>query len=231
MPTDHKTIENAADHKQSALKVTFVSDITCPWCWVGKRHLDLASQQAGVPLEVTVEPFLINPDMPSGGEDLIENLLRKYGAAGPAMHKPLSAAGAKVGIAFKTPWASRMLPTTDAHRLAEWCKEIAPEKEGALAERLFELNFEKAGDVSRREELVAVATSVGLDATAAEKMLASERFADEVRGKARAWSRQGVSGVPFFIVHSASGKSRPMGFSGAQPIERIAQMLVEQQGA
>lgn len=212
------------------VKVTFVSDITCPWCWVGKRHLDLAAKLSEVPLDLTVQPFLINPDMPLEGEELMSNLRRKYGDAGPAMHKPLTAAGKKVGIEFKTPWAPRMVNTTDAHRLAEWCKEVAPEKEEQLAEELFRCNFERTKDVSCREELVTLAEKVGLDSAAAKAMLASDRF-DNVREKAASWASKGVSGVPFFIVHPASGEGKPMAFSGAQPVDLIAKVLKNQDQA
>mmetsp|Transcript_28444 Transcript_28444/g.62273 ORF Transcript_28444/g.62273 Transcript_28444/m.62273 type:complete len:96 (+) Transcript_28444:389-676(+) len=92
---------------------------------------------------------------------------------------------------------------------------------------MFKAYFEDAKDLSRHGALVECATSAGLDGNAASAMLASDEFREHVLSKARSWSRQGVSGVPHFVVSSAKG-GRPVAFSGAQPAQVIAEVLEEQ---
>ena len=92
---------------------------------------------------------------------------------------------------------------------------------------IFNSYFTEAKDVSKIDELVECATTCGLDGAACKEMLESERYTREVDAKAKSWSRQGVSGVPFFVVHPPSG-AQPVAFSGAQPPEMMAEVLTEQ---
>jgi len=184
-------------------------------------------------VQVNWQPFFLNRNTPAEGEDLLEHLKNKYGAAAVARFdapdNPLDRAGHKVGITFNK--KRRIIRTADSHRLVEWCKATAPDREDALMEALFHAYFEEGRDLSQREELVACAAACGLEGTAAATLLASEQFADEVERTALGWSQQGVSGVPFFVIHPASGEGQPVGFSGAQPSEMIAGVLAEQAAA
>ena len=134
----------------------------------------------------------------------------------------------KVGITFNN---SATIRTADSHRLVEWTKATHPEREDALMETMFKAYFEDAKDLSKWPELVACAEASGLPAADAEALLASDEYVQQVNTKARGWSRQGVSGVPFFVIYPASGDGQPVGFSGAQPSEMIAEVLKEQAAA
>jgi len=162
---------------------------------------------------------------------MYEHLAGKYGVAKARLftqpNNPLDQAGSKVGLTFNP--ARRIIRTRDSHRLVEWCKEVAPDKEDALMNAIFKAYFTDAKDVSLHVELLACATACGLDAPACNKMLQSDRHMREVDAKANSWSRQGVSGVPFFVVHPPSG-AQPVAFSGAQPPELMAEVLMEQLG-
>ena len=160
---------------------------------------------------------------------MYEHLAGKYGVAKARQFtvpgNPLDQAGAKVGLTFNP--ARRIIRTRDSHRLVEWCKDTAPEKEDSLMDDIFKAYFTDAKDLSKREELVDCAKRSGLDASDASAMLSSTRYVKEVDAKAQSWSQQGVSGVPFFIIHPPGGGT-PTAFSGAQPPEVIAEVLAEQ---
>ena len=200
---------------------------------MGKRHLEAAASKASIPISVDWQPFFLNHNTPAEGEDLLAHLTKKYGPAAVARFdapdNPLDRAASKVGIAFNK--RRRVVRTADSHRLVEWCKATAPEREDALMEALFKAYFEEAKDLSQRSELAACAAACGIDGAAAAALLESDEYAREVEVKARGWSRQGVSGVPFFVVHPRSGEGQPVGFSGAQPSEMIAEVLAEQAAA
>jgi predicted DsbA family dithiol-disulfide isomerase len=176
------------------------------------------------------QPFFLNHNTPAEGEDMYEHLASKYGPEKAriftAPDNPLTQAGSKVGITFNPD--RRIIRTEASHRLVEWVKEVAPDKEDALMNALFVSYFEQAKDLSKSDELLACAGSCGLDISAAATMLDSSRYRSEVITKAMSWSRQGVRGVPFFVIHPASGNGKPVGFSGAQPSELIKEILQEQ---
>ena len=185
---------------------------------------------AGVNILTSWEPFFLNQNTPEEGEDIYEHLAHKYGAARAAQFtkpgNPLDQAGGKVGITFNT--ARRIIRTEASHRLVEWCKATCPNKEDALMDSLFKAYFCDAKDLSKYPELLKCAVEAGLDAEAAKAMLDSPQYRSEVVQKAMGWSRQGVSGVPFFVIHTASGNGQPVAFSGAPPPEVIAEVLREQ---
>jgi len=193
---------------------------------VGKRHLEQASAKTGVPIAIDWQPFSLNHNTPEQGEDLVEHLMQKYG---PEIverfgkpDNPLNTAGHKVGISFNTD--RRIIRTADSHRLVEWCKETAPDKQDALMEAMFASYFEQASDLSKHAQLVQCAQEAGLDERAAAEMLRGEQYREEVASKAAEWCKKGVSGVPFFIIPSATG-GRAVSFSGAHPVESLAKAL------
>jgi len=186
-----------------------------------------------VSLNVDWEPFYLNRNTPPEGEDLLEHLKAKYGPAAVARFdapdNPLDRAASQIGITFNK--QRRIIRTGDSHRLVEWCKARAPQKLDPLMEELFKAYFTDAKDLSQRAELVACADACGLDSQAAGELLDSDAYQREVDAKATSWSRQGVSGVPFFVIHPASGSGQPVSFSGAQPSDVIAEVLTEQAAA
>lgn len=181
-------------------------------------------------MDVNWQPFYLNHNTPEEGEDMYEHLAKKYGVDKArqftAPNNPLTDAGSKVGITFNP--ARRIIRTEASHRLVEYCKEVAPDKEDALMEEMFKAYFEQGKDLSKHDELIACASATGLDANECASMLESSRFRQEVSSKARSWSQQGVNGVPFFVIYPASGDGQPVGFSGAQPPEVIEEVLREQ---
>jgi predicted DsbA family dithiol-disulfide isomerase len=182
--------------------------------------------------DVTVQkewlPFLLNENTPEEGEDMMEHLTAKYGKQMvekfSAPNNPLDVAGAKVGVKFNK--ARRVIPTMRAHQLMEYANKSHPDKSNALMDLLFSKYFEQAVDVSKVDQLLAIATEVGLDPTEAREAIESPALKDEVMKQIHYARRQlRVSGVPYVIIQREGGK--PISFSGAQPPDIIAEQLLE----
>ena len=205
------------------LVVDVVSDVVCPWCFIGKRHLEaaLAGLPDGAAAVVRWHPFELNPDLPAEGVDRRGYLEAKFG--GPVRAAEIYArvreAGVRAGIAFDFEAIARQPNTREAHRLIAWSQ--AQGDAGPLVERLFRAYFVEGRFVGDRDTLAALAADTGLDADAARAWLASGEGADAIEvAEARARSL-GIGGVPFFIF---DGK---VGLSGAQPPEAIREAIAQ----
>jgi predicted DsbA family dithiol-disulfide isomerase len=201
--------------------VDVVSDVVCPWCFIGKRHLEAAL--AGLPEldEVVVRwhPFELNPDLPPDGVDRRQYLEAKFG--GPAraaqVYERVREAGAAAGLAFDFDAIARQPNTRDAHRLIAWAQAGGDAE--ALVERLFRAYFLEGRFVGDRDTLVALAHEAGLDAAAARGWLDAGTGTDEI-GHAEVRARElGITGVPFFIFDGR------VALSGAHPPETMREAI------
>ena len=203
--------------QDAPLTIDIVSDVVCPWCYIGKRHVEAAL--AGLPDVTNVvirwHAYELNPDLPSEGVERAAYLERKFG--GPARAAQIYArvrdAGERAGIAFDFDAIVRQPNTREAHRLIAWAQ--ARGDADALVERLFRAYFIEGRDLTDRETLIALAADAGVDAEAARNWLASGRGVSEI-AQAEARARElGITGVPFFIFDGR------IGLSGAHPPETI----------
>lgn len=212
----------ASLQSMSAIRVDVWSDVACPWCWVGKRHLEQAARDSGTEIEVHWHAFELNPGAPKTVEpsvDYVARLARKYGVSreqGQGMIDRMTGVGKGVGLDFQF---HHVQPTNtfDAHRLLAWAEPTG--KQDALKERLFELYMREGKSVADREVLVGAAQDVGLDAENANAILSGNEFGSQVRAEQGEAARLGVSGVPFFVIDES------LAFGGAQPPEVIAEVL------
>lgn len=204
------------------LKIDFVSDVSCPWCVIGLRGLEQALDRArdAVEADIVFRPFELNPDMPREGENVAEHIARKYGstpaqsAANRAMIRDRAAA---LGFTMAMSEDSRIYNTFDAHRLLHWAEEAGHQK--ALKVALFEAYFTRGQDPSDPEVLAAAAAEAGLDPDAAREVLASGRYATEVRNAERLWQSRGISAVPAVVINDKYL------ISGGQPPEAFEEAL------
>ena len=188
------------------LTVDVVSDVVCPWCYIGKRRLEaalarLAEAEPDLPVVVRWHPFELNPDLPPEGADRREYLDAKFGGPERAreIYARVRAAGETAGIAFDFDAIARQPNTLEAHRLIAWAQSRREGDADALVENLFRAYFLDGRYVGDRDELVRIAAAAGFDPEDACAFLASDALRDDVAG-AEARARQlGVSGVPFFI--------------------------------
>ena len=186
------------------IKIDFVSDVACPWCAIGLKSLEAAMARVGEGLQVELhfQPFELNPQMAAEGEDTTEHLVRKYGMTAEQVAKNgegIRARGESLGFEFRMDRRRRMLNTFDAHRLLHWAGIVGGQH--ALKRALFEAYFTNNQSPADHEVLVAAARAAGLDADAARDVLASGRYADEVRAAERRWHQAGINSVPAVIVN------------------------------
>jgi predicted DsbA family dithiol-disulfide isomerase len=201
------------------LQVDVVSDVVCPWCYIGKRRLEAAlerlrSAAPDLQIDVRWHPFQLNPDLPRSGIGRRAYLEAKFGGPERAreIYARVSAAGRTVDIPFAFDAIERQPNTLDAHRLIAWAQERPEGDADQLVEALFRAYFLDGRFVGDREELVRVAADAGFDAADARTMRASDALDDEVSGADRRAREQGVSGVPFFIFNgktAVSGAQEP----------------------
>ncbi|MEQ9696085.1 DsbA family oxidoreductase [Shimia sp. SDUM112013] len=205
------------------IRVDIVSDVVCPWCIVGYRQLQQASEATGIPVETYWHPFELNPDMAPEGENLRDHIMRKYGSTPEQSTKArenMQNIGAPLGITFSFGDDSRIYNTFAAHQLLHWAQTEGRAQDLKLA--LFDAYFARARDVSDLAVLVDVAASIGLDKDEAQAVLKDGRFADMVREKETFWTSRGVSGVPTMIFDAKHATS---GAQGVKMFEQILEQL------
>ncbi len=200
-----------------------VSDLICPWCYIGKRRLEAALRELpdGEEAAVSWHPFQLNPDMPEDGMVLREYCIRKFGSWEhcETLLAQISEAGRAVGIEFKFE-SQRVLPNTfDAHRVI-WLAGLAGVQD-AVVEALFRAYFCEGIDLRARSLLIEVAASGGLDADRVERFLESDEGVARVRSEESEIKKLGVSSVPLFIIQDH------VAVSGAQPPETILKAFEE----
>ena len=204
------------------IKIDFVSDVSCPWCVIGLKALEQALDSLGgaVDAEIRFQPFELNPQMGPDGENIVEHIGRKYGSTPEQSAKNremIRARGEALGFPFRTDETSRIYNTFDAHRLLHWAGLEGRQKE--LKHALFDAYFTRGENPSDHETLALVAERAGLDPAAACEVLASGRYATEVRTRADYYRAQGINGVPAVILNE-----RYL-VTGGQPPEVFAQAL------
>src|SRR5450830_41978 len=206
----------------NALKIDFVSDIVCPWCAIGLAGLNTALERIGpaTHIDLTIHPFELNPSMPAAGQLHLEHITKKYGISADearANGEKIRARAAAVGFTMNRDDASLVYNTFDAHRLLAWAKEKNAQPTLKLA--LLKAYFTDGKNIADREVVVALARQVGLDGTEASEMLASDRFAQEVKEEEALWAQRGISSVPAVVVND-----RYL-ISGGQPPEVFEEQL------
>lgn len=211
------------------IKIDFVSDVACPWCAVGLQALEQAMARVGGDLQVELhfQPFELNPQMGSEGEDVTEHLTRKYGISAEQAHQngeAIRERGAALGFTFDMDRRRRMVNTFDAHRLLHWAGLEGPQLQRALKHALLRAYFSEGQDVSSPIVLAAIAASVGLDAGRAAAILASAEYAEDVRAQEQLYQQRGISAVPSIVFND-----RHL-IQGGQPVEIFEQALRQLSG-
>jgi predicted DsbA family dithiol-disulfide isomerase len=194
------------------LPIVVYSDVICPWCYVGKRRLEAALSDPGMPAAVDLawRPFELNPDMPAEGIERRVYRARKFGEARSAeLDAAMAETGREVGIAFAFPRMQRTPNTRLAHRLIwEAGRQGA---QGATVNRLFRAYFEEGLDIGSTAVLESLAAEAGLEAEGVKTALTGAESLQAVGELEQQGYAMGIQGVPFFILLAKYG------ISGAQP--------------
>jgi len=205
------------------IKVDVVSDVVCPWCYIGKRRLENAISRLpeNIEVEVTHLPFELNPNLPTEGTSQQQYLTDKFGGNERYLHLTARVSSIAEGEGLNFDFTrQRVLPNTlDAHRLIQFAP--TSKVQGAVVESLMKAYFEDGVDLSNRENLLEIAERAGLSRQAAANLLQSDAGIMEIRGLENLNHQRGISGVPFFIINNKYG------VSGAQPSETLQQIFAE----
>jgi predicted DsbA family dithiol-disulfide isomerase len=204
------------------LKIDIVSDVSCPWCIIGYKGLEqaLTELQDDIQADIRWQPFELNPQMPKEGQEITEHITQKYGISAQQAdnnREMIKQRGLDVGYAFGQRGGGRIYNTFDAHRLLHWAESQGKQTELKLA--LFDLYFKQGGDPSDHQQLLNVVKTLGLDAKAAQDVLESEQFIQEVRAAQQHFQGAGITSVPAVIVNDKHL------ISGGQPAAVFAQAL------
>lgn len=195
------------------MRIDYVFDTVCPWCYVGKRRFERAlAQRPGARVSVHWRPFLLNPDLPPEGIDRRTYLDRKFG--GPArvqrVHASVEAAGRSEGIAFDFERITRTPNSLNSHRLIR--QAIASGRESEAVESVFRAYFCDGLDIGDIDVLTALGAGLGLDRAALRAHLESETEVATVLGDNARAHRLGVNGVPCLIIdnqYALAGAQEP----------------------
>jgi predicted DsbA family dithiol-disulfide isomerase len=202
------------------LQIDIVSDVVCPWCYIGKRRIENAlALTPDVPVEIKWRPFFLNSWVPREGISRDEYLTAKFGS--PEAYKSIAgrvvAAATDEGLQYRPELVRRQPNTTDCHRLIHWAD--ARGKSAEMKQRLMELYFRDGGDLSDPEVLVKAAADVGLDSEDVRRRLASDEDVALISAQAKEASDKGISGVPTFVF------AQKYAISGAQEPEQLARAI------
>ncbi len=199
------------------LTVDVISDVICPWCFIGKRRLEQALAALNGQHEVRVRwhSFQLNPSMPMEGISRKEYRIGKFGSweRSQELDAKLIAVGETEGIRFAFDRIDRTPNTVDAHRLIGLAEQH--ECQDAVMEGLFRAYFTEGRDISNRQTLLDVVVESGLERQLAEDMLKGDEGMNAIREAEGLSRRHGVSGVPFFIINekvALSGAQAPESF-------------------
>ena len=197
------------------LAIDVVSDIVCPWCFIGKRKLEhalteLRATEPALGVLIRWHPFELNPDLPAAGIARASYVERKFGGAERAaqVYRRVQGAGEAVGIALRFDRIEQQPNTFDGHRLIAWAQgqgDATP-----LVERLFQAFFLEGRRIGERGELARLAAECGWPEHDALAMLESDALQQAVRNESREALDVGIQGVPFFIFNGS------IAISGAQ---------------
>lgn len=201
----------------SQLSIDMVSDVVCPWCYVGKRNLEKAiALKPDISVTLRFRPYLLNPWVPREGMSREDYLVTKFGSVERynANSQRLIDIAAAAGLDYARDKIKRQPNTIDCHRLIAWASDPAQMKQ-----RLMQLYFSEGRDLTDREVLVKAAAECGMDADDVRRRLATEEDVARIEAEARSASEAGIQGVPFFIFGNV------LAVNGAHPPEHLARAI------
>jgi predicted DsbA family dithiol-disulfide isomerase len=209
-----------APSSSNQLGIDVISDVVCPWCYIGKHNLYTAlqrfsQQQPQVKVSVRWLPFFLDPDTPQEGEPYRSYLEKKFGGKAQleAIWESVTVAGQHAGINFAFDRIERRVNTMNAHRLIHYAQQRGNADD--LVERIFKAHFLHGRDIGNIEVMATISAECGDDPAAVLDYLNSTEEQDDVIAQVRQAQQSGISGVPFFIFN------RKLAVSGAQPPEEF----------
>lgn len=212
------------------IKLDIMSDPICPWCYIGKTHLDKAlAARSDHPFTIEWHPFQLNPDMPSEGMERRAYLEGKFGGKEGAVraYAPVVENAEKAGLSINFEGIKRTPNTLDAHRLIHWAG--IEKKQTEIVDALFQAYFVDGRDIGDTETLSDLADSAGMDAAVVARLFASDADRADIQARDAHSRKMGITSVPTFIVaqqHAVPGAQSPELWS--KVIDELTAQAVEQ---
>jgi predicted DsbA family dithiol-disulfide isomerase len=192
---------SASNKQPEPLNIDVVSDVVCPWCFIGKRRLERAlTLVPDIPVQVNWRPYFLNPWIPREGIDRQTYLETKFGSPErySVIAERVAATAALEGLLYATDAIGRQPNTLDCHRLILWSRSVTDP--GQMKQRLMELYFSEGADLTDPKTLIQAAADCDMDADLVRRLLASDADIDRIEQEATAAKEAGVDGVPCFIL-------------------------------
>jgi predicted DsbA family dithiol-disulfide isomerase len=195
------------------LTIDIVSDVVCPWCYIGKRRIENALKLVpDMPVEVNFRPFFLNPWVPREGISREEYLTTKFGSvdAYKGIAQRVVMAADEEGLVYRPDNVKRQPNTIDCHRLIHWAEAIGKAPE--MKQRLMELYFRDGGDLTDTNVLVQAAADIGLDAEDVRRRLSTDEDVALISALAQDAANKGIQGVPTYVFaqkYAVSGAQDP----------------------
>ncbi|MDF1608964.1 DsbA family oxidoreductase [Hoeflea sp. YIM 152468] len=206
-----------------SLTIDIVSDVMCPWCYIGKRRLEAALDEVSAEMHVDLRwrPYQLDPTLPKQGKDRQQYLEDKFGGPEGAdqAYAAVRAAGADEAIAFAFDKIPVSANTLDAHRLIRWAGALGPAVQDEVVERLFKAYFEDGKNIGDDAVLIEAAEQAGLERPVVERLLAGDADRAAVSAEIDQARQMGVTGVPCFIIDTKYA------VVGAQPAAALADAM------
>ena len=202
------------------LPIDMISDVVCPWCFIGKRRLEKAiALKPAIPVELHFRPYFLNPWIPREGISREEYLTTKFGS--PERYRDIAQrvaeAAAAEGLTYEIDGIKRQPNTLDCHRLILWAGQAG--HAARMKQRLMDLYFTEGGDLTDPEMLVGAAADSGLDADLVRQRLATDEDVARAEREANSAKEAGIDGVPCFILGGL------LAVQGAQAPDYLAQTI------
>jgi predicted DsbA family dithiol-disulfide isomerase len=209
----------------ASVHVDVVSDVVCPWCYIGKRRLEAAiALNPDIAVDINWRPYFLNPWIPREGIDRQTYLETKFGSAEryEVIAERVAAAAAMEGLPYAPGKISRQPNTLDCHRLILWSRSATDP--GRVKQRLMELYFAEGADLSDPKVLIQAAIDCGMDGELVRRLLASDADVDRVETDANNAKEAGIDGVPCFVFGGS------VIVTGAQSPEYLASAIERTSG-
>src|ERR1700691_6331468 len=193
-----------SDAAAATVHIDVVSDVVCPWCYIGKRRLEGAIALApDIAVDINWRPYFLNPWIPREGIDRQTYLETKFGSPEryAVIAERIASAAAMEGLVYNPDNISRQPNTLDCHRLILWSRSATDP--ARMKQRLMELYFAEGADLSDPKVLIGAAVDVGMEGDLVRRLLASDADVDRVEGDALAAKEAGIDGVPCFVFGSS----------------------------
>lgn len=185
------------------ISIDVVSDVVCPWCYIGLKRLNAAMAEASeVPVDVRWRPYQLDATIPPEGRDRKQYMLAKFGSEERLneIFARVSEAGRSAGIDFALDAIQVSPNTLDAHRLIRWAGSGENNLQTEVKKRLMQAYFEEGRNIGDRAVLVDIAREAGMDAAVVEALLPTEADIAETRAEIETAQQMGVTGVPCYLL-------------------------------